>query len=273
MILLLPIVGVLGLLIGSFLNVVIARVPSGRSVVSPPSACPRCEARIRPFDNIPVLSWILLGGRCRSCGGRISIRYPLVELGAAAGFVLVALVFGPAVLGADTVPTLIAAVLVLLAILYLAAISIALALIDLDVRRLPDRIVLPSIAVLAVLLGAAAILEHDWWALGRAAIGLAALGGFYLVLAFLVPGGMGLGDVKLAVLLGLALAWLGWAEFAVGAIAAFVLGGLFGAALLIATRRRGLKVPFGPWMLAGAWVGILVGPWLWAGYLRVAGLA
>lgn len=266
-------VGVLGLSIGSFLNVVVFRVPNGLSVVRPASACPACGMQIRARDNVPLVSWIALRGRCRGCGQRISARYPLLEALTAVAFVVVALPAVPALVTAGTVPATAAAALTLVALLYLAAISIALSAIDLDVRRLPDVIVVPSYAVAAALLIPAAILEGRPESLVSLAVG--ALGSFlfFAILAIARPGGMGWGDVKLAGLLGLYLGFFGWAQLAVGLAAAFLLGGLVGVALLLtrrATRRAGL--PFGPWMFAGAWIGIFAGVPLAAGYLDLVGL-
>jgi leader peptidase (prepilin peptidase)/N-methyltransferase len=270
-------IGVFGSLIGSFLNVVVYRVPLKRSLVSPPSACTGCGARIKGYDNIPVISWLVLRGKCRNCRSAISVRYPLVELGTAVFFGVVAWAFLPAVTAAirsQAAPSIIAAVLVLVAFLYLAAVSVALALIDLDTHTLPNRIVLPSYGVGAVLLGAAGILSGDYGALLRAGIGMVALWLAYLVMALAYPGGMGFGDVKLAGVLGLFLGYLGWGELAVGAFAAFLLGGLFSLALLIARKvNRKSGIPFGPWMLGGAWVGALFGEPILRGYLAVFGLA
>lgn len=242
-------VALLGLAIGSFLNVVIWRVPRGESVARPPSACPRCGDRIAARDNLPVLSWLLLRGRCRSCGEPISVRYPLVEAGTAVAFVAVTLLVGIS--------------WVLPAALWFTAMAIALALIDLETHRLPDAIVLPSYPVLAVLLTLAAWNpggSADWIALLRAVLGGAALLGFYLAAALIYPAGMGLGDVKLAGVIGMLLAWFGWGQFAVGAFAAFLLGGLLAVSLVVtgrAGRRSG--IPFGPWMLAGAFLGLAIG--------------
>ena len=245
---------VLGALIGSFLNVVVWRVPRGESVVSPPSACPRCGHEIRARDNVPVVSWLLLRGRCRDCAAPISPRYPVVEATTAVLFALVALRIG----WAPELP----------AYLYLAAIGLALALIDLDTHRLPDPIVLPAYPVLAVALGAASWVTGDWGALLRAVIGGAALWAVYFLLMIVKQGGMGFGDVKLAGVLGAGMAWLGWGALIVGGFAAFLLGGLYGIALIVAGRGgRSTRVPFGPWMVLGTAIGIAAGQQLWTGYL------
>lgn len=258
--------GIFGSLIGSFLNVVIYRVPLGKSIVSPPSACGSCGHEIRAYDNVPVLSWLWLRGKCRDCGAPISIRYPLIELGTAAFFAIVAVVFVPALFTAATPVAGAAAALALVAFLYLAAISIALVAIDLDVMRLPNAIVLPAYGVGAVLLGAASLLTGAGDAAFRALVGAAALFVIYFVLALL--GGMGFGDVKLAGVLGLYLGWLGWEQLIVGWIAGFIVGGLWGVSLLIARRvGRGARIPFGPWLIAGAWIGILFGHPIAGAYL------
>ena len=235
-----------GLLIGSFLNVVIWRVPRGESLISPPSHCPFCDNAVRPRDNVPVLSWLVLRGRCRDCRAPISPRYPLVEAGTALVFAVLA-----ARIGLDPE---------LPAYLYFGAIGVALALIDLDVKRLPNVIVLPSYVVALVLLVAAAVVNHDLADLARAVPGMVALFGLFFLLAMVYPAGMGFGDVKLAGLLGLYLGWLGWGEVVIGGFLGFLFGGLVGMALMV-TRRAGRKsqIPFGPFMLAGALVAILWG--------------
>jgi len=251
--------GLLGLVIGSFLNVVVWRVPRGESVVRPPSACPACGHHVRARDNVPVLSWLLLRARCRDCGARISARYPLVELGTAILFALVGWWLGPS--------------WALPAFLYLAAISVALALIDIDVHRLPDAIVLPSYAAAVVLLALASANPGgtaDWGALLRAVIAGGVLWVVYLVLVLVYPAGMGFGDVKLAGVLGLYLGWVGWASVVVGWFAAFLLGGVFGLGLMTLGRAgRKSAIPFGPWMLLGAAVGLVAGQALVAAYLGV----
>jgi leader peptidase (prepilin peptidase)/N-methyltransferase len=237
---------VVGLAIGSFLNVVIWRVPRDESVVHPRSHCPSCGHSVRPYDDIPVLSWLILRGRCRDCGQPISLRYPLVELGTAVLFAVTASHFG----FSWELP----------AYLYLVAIGVALAMIDLDVHRLPNKIVLPSYVVVAALLTLASVGTDDWAALLRAAIGGAALYAFYFALRLAYPRGMGFGDVKLAGLLGGYLGWLGWGQLAVGAFLGFLLGGAVGGALMALNRaNRKSKIPFGPFMIVGAYVAVLAG--------------
>lgn len=246
----------IGLVIGSFLNVVIWRVPRGESVVAPRSRCPVCGHEIRFWENVPVLSWIILRRRCSQCRAPISVRYPLVESVTAMLMVAVVWKFGIS--------------WVALAFCYLAAVGVALTCIDLAAHKLPNVLVLPSYPVLIVLLGAQSWVDGDFWSLGRAAVGGMALYAFYFLAMVVYPGGMGFGDVKLAGVLGFALAWLGWAEFAIGAFAAFLLGGMFAIALLVARRAsKGSGIPFGPWMIAGASLGIAVGAPLWHWYLGV----
>ncbi|MET4158735.1 prepilin peptidase [Agromyces sp. PvR057] len=273
-------VGLLGLAIGSFLNVVVYRVPAGKSVVAPPSACPECASEIRPRDNVPVLSWLVLRGRCRDCGAPISARYPLVELFTGVAFAGIAawVAFGGSSTGATdagapaTGATLVHSLLDLAIMLVLAGVSIALALIDLDTKRLPNVIVLWAAILLGGLVVAASLVAGDPMAIGRALLGGVGLFSLYLLLAIASRGGLGMGDVKLAGVLGLVLAYFGWAELAVGAFAAFLLGGLAGLVLLV-TRRAGRRtaIPFGPWMLLGAWVGIVFGGQIAAWYLGLAG--
>jgi leader peptidase (prepilin peptidase) / N-methyltransferase len=241
--------GLVGLAVGSFVNVVIYRVPAGESVVSPPSACPSCGASIRHRHNVPVLGWLLLRGRCFDCHTPISARYPLVE--AATGVLFAAVTWR---LLAIDLPWALAAYL------YLAASGVALAMIDLDVKRLPDKIVLPSYAVVAVLLTVAAMGGHDWWPLARAAIGAAALFAFYFAIAFAAPAGMGFGDVKLAGVLGALMGYLSWSALVVATFGAFLLGALVGVALIVTSRAgRKTAIPFGPFMIAAGLVTVVTG--------------
>jgi leader peptidase (prepilin peptidase) / N-methyltransferase len=249
--------GVLGVVIGSFLNVVIWRVPRGESVVRPPSHCPRCDREISPRDNIPVVSWLILRGRCRHCGEPIAARYPMVELGTGLLFAAIAARVGPHA--------------VLVAYLYLAAIGVALTMIDLDHQRLPDVLTLPSYPVMIVLLGIGAVLDHvGHTPFVRALLAGAALYAFYEVLAFIQPRGMGGGDVKLSGVLGLALGWFGWGALVIGAFAAFLVGGVVSLGLvLFAGAGRKTKIPFGPFMIAGALIGIFAGEQLSHAYTSI----
>ena len=259
--------GAFGLVIGSFLNVVAYRVPAGVSLLRE-SRCPHCDASIRPWHNVPVLGWVVLRGRCAACAAPIPVRYAIVEAATGVLFALVPLVVpGPGTLPAG------AGWLVWAAFWCLAASSVVLALIDLDTRRLPDVIVLPGYLVGALLLGLAALLGAGWEPLLRAGAGMLALYGFYRLLRWLRPDGMGGGDVKVAGLVGLHLGWLGWGPLAVGGLAGFVLGGVAGVTLLAlgrATRRS--TIPFGPWLLAGAWAGVLAGVPIAQWYGGVSGL-
>ena len=256
------IIGVFGALVGSFLNVVIHRIPLKRSIVSPPSTCTECGMRIKGYDNIPVLSWLLLRGKCRSCDGVISMRYPLVELSTGVFFGIVAWKFHGSTLS------------LLAAFLYLAAASIALALIDLDTHTLPNRVVIPSYLVGIVLLGITGLMENNHGAIWRSLLGMSALSLFYFGTALIYPGGMGMGDVKFAGVLGLFLGYLGWDVLLVGAFSAFVLGGLFALALIVlrkASRTSG--IPFGPWMLTGAWIGVFFSTSIVQQYLSLFGIS
>ena len=242
MVLLLLPAGLLGLAIGSFLNVVIHRVPVGASVVSPPSHCPRCETPIRMRHNVPVVGWLSLRGRCADCDLSIPVRYPLVELLTAVLFVLVTW----RALQLDQLA-------LLPALLFFTGLGVALSAIDLDVRRLPNALVLPAYPVLGVLLAGAAAVQDDWTALVRALLGAAALFGFFFLLAFVYPSGMGFGDVKLAGVIGLLLGYLSWGAVVAGAFAGFFLGAVVGVAVLaVGAGGRRTALPFGPFMVLGA---------------------
>lgn len=245
-----------GLAWGSFANVLIARVPVGEDWIRVPSHCPRCGHSIAWYDNIPVLSWLWLSRRCRSCRTGISARYPAVEILVAALFVAVYLVFG--------------LTFVALALAYLALISVVLGVIDLDVHRLPDAIVLPAFPALAVILAADAGVVGEWWSLVRGGMGAIALAGFYFVMLVINPRGMGWGDVKTAGVLGLVLGYLGWAELGVGAFFGPIVGGLLVLVPLIRGRvSLKTRVPYGPALIAGAWVGVFAGSTLFGMYVRL----
>ena len=251
--------GLLGLAAGSFANVVIHRVPRRESVVRPGSRCPACDTPIAWRDNLPLVSWLLLRGRCRSCRSPIAVRYPLVELAMGLLWFMVALRLAAEGLG-WAIP----------AYLALAFVCLVLATIDAATRLLPNRITYPAFPVVAGLLLVASVGLDDLGRLGRALVAAAAVGGFFFLLALVSPRGMGLGDVKLAPTLGLALGWLSWGAVAVGVFAAFLLGGLagLGGMLALGLSRKSL-LPFGPWLVAGALLGVLAGGEVAGWYGRV----
>ena len=262
-------IGVLGLVVGSFLNVVAYRLPAGQSLLRP-SRCPGCGGRVLWWQNVPVLSWMLLRARCASCGGTISARYPLVELATGLAFAAVALWWSTAT---DAAPApLPARLLVLAAFLWFAACGIVLTLIDLDTKRLPHAVTGPALLVGAILLLAACVTGADWGALLRAGVGAASLWAFYAALRFIRPDGMGGGDVRLAAVVGLMLGWLGWGPLIVGALAAFVVGGTVGIALMARGRAgRRTAIAFGPWIVVGAWIGVFAGDTLSTAYSSLYG--
>jgi leader peptidase (prepilin peptidase) / N-methyltransferase len=236
-----------GLLIGSFLNVVAYRVPRRESLISPGSRCPSCGHAIAPYDNVPVLSWLLLRGRCRHCGTRISARYPAVELATALLYALVVVV------GDDALE-------VVLGLLLVTAL-VPITLIDLELRLIPNRITLPA-AVAAVV--AAVVLDIDF--VPEQLIAGAGAGGFFLLAAMAYPRGMGLGDVKLAGVLGL---YLGRAV-APAIFAGLILGVLVGAVIVArvgARRGRKVAVPFGPFLALGGVIGLVAGDAVMDAYL------
>jgi leader peptidase (prepilin peptidase)/N-methyltransferase len=231
--------GVLGAIVGSFLNVVAYRLPRHESLISPASHCPRCGTPVKPYDNIPILSWLLLRGHCRSCAAPISPRYPLVEAATAALCVGAVLVHE-------------SAVGIALAILTILLVVPA-ALIDLEHRVIPNRLTALG-AVLALGLGLALDPAGEP---GRLLAGAAAAG-FLLLAALAYPGGMGMGDVKLAGVLGLCLG----AAIAPALLIALLAGVLLGAAIIArkgARAGRKTAVPFGPFLALGALVAVFVG--------------
>lgn len=248
-------IGILGLAVGSFLNVVVYRVPRKMSVVTPRSHCPACEAGVRPRDEVPVLSWLLLRGRCRDCSASISPRYALVELLTGGLFAALTLKFG---LAAE-----------LPAYLYLAAVCIALAMIDLDTQRLPDILTKPSYLIGVTLLGLAAVTGHHGDSLLRAVIAMAMLFVAYFILRLAYPPAMGFGDVKLAGVLGLYLGWLGWGSLLIGSFGAFALGACVVLTLIVAGKAgRKNKIPFGPFMVAAALLAVFFGQALTTAYVN-----
>lgn len=229
-----------GLLIGSFLNVVAWRLPRGESLVKPRSKCPGCDTQLKAYDNVPLFSWLVLRGRCRNCKTSISARYPIVEAVTAALYALVV-----AVKFDDTAQLVLGLVLV--------TFLVPIAVIDLDVKRIPNALTAPA-AVLAIVLGAL-LAPHDLPE--QLAAGAAALI-FFMLPALLSKKGMGMGDVKLAAVLGL---YLGRAV-APAIFIALILGVVVGVAVMTSTgvtAGRKVKIPFGPFLAAGALIAFFVG--------------
>jgi leader peptidase (prepilin peptidase)/N-methyltransferase len=239
-------VGILGLIFGSFLNVCIVRIPEERSVVTPSSHCPRCLAPIFWYDNIPVLSWLLLRGRCRSCEQPISARYPLVEsLTALAWLALLRTGHDPREFALYAM---------------LAAVLIVITFIDIDFRIIPDVITLPLILIAPA---AALIIKHI--TVVQSLTGIVLGGGILWAIAegylrIRKQEGMGLGDVKMLAMVG---GLLGWE----GALFTLVMGSVFGTvfgltAMVIRGGRLDMEIPFGPFLAAGCMLYMLGGPHL-----------
>lgn len=240
-----------GLVVGSFMTVAVHRLPKGESVVRPRSRCPACGAEIGARDNVPVLSWLLLRGRCRRCGERISAEYPLLEL-ATAGLVVLA-----GIRYANPWQAILVGGLL--------ALMPGIALIDLRHRIIPNRLTYPTLVLFPIVIVLARLLG-DAADPAKAAIGLLLYGGSLFAVAF-VSRGMGMGDVKLAALIGVVLGSLGLRFVGVAAGAAIVLGGLGGLVALAMGRGRKSAIPFGPYLAAGAVVAGLWGEQIAAWYI------
>ena len=242
-----------GLAVGSFLTVVAHRVPRRESIVAPRSACPSCGTTIRSRDNIPVVSFLLLRGRCRGCGHRISAFYPLMELAAAGLFVGAALTFDRVYVG--------------ITVALFLGVLLVLSVIDLRHRVIPNRIVYPSLGIFAALvLGGS--LSGLGMELAPASLGFLAYGGGLLVVALISPRGMGMGDVKLGALIGLVLGALGLRYVAVAAAGAILAGGLGSLVALAMGASRKQAIPFGPYMALGAALAAFWAPQIASAYVR-----
>jgi leader peptidase (prepilin peptidase) / N-methyltransferase len=239
--------GLFGLIVGSFLNVVIYRVPRKESVVSPRSACPTCGVPIAPRDNVPLFSWLLLRGRCRSCRSPISVRYPLIEAATGALFAGMAARLG----FSWSLP----------AFLVLAAGLLALACTDLEHLILPKKIVYPVLIGVGLLLLLAATATHHWHDLLVAGISAIAWLVLFFAMNAISPRLLGFGDVRLAPVLGLALGWFGWRYVLLGFFSANLIGAIVGI-VLIATKQmsRQQQIPYGVFLALGTLLAIYAGP-------------
>jgi leader peptidase (prepilin peptidase) / N-methyltransferase len=231
-----------GLMVGSFMTVAVHRLPKGESVVRPRSRCPACGATIGARDNVPVISWLLLGGRCRRCGERVSVAYPLLELGTA-GLVVLAAIRYPNPWQAGLVAGLL-------------ALMPGIALIDLRHRIIPNRLTYPALLVFPLVIVVAWLVDDSVDPV-KAALGLVSYGGGIFLIAA-VSRGMGLGDVKLAALIGLVLGSLGLRFVGAAAGVTIVLGGLGGFVALAMGKGRKGEIPYGPYLAAGA---VIAGLW------------
>lgn len=239
----LVLLGLAGLAAGSFLNVVIVRVPAHESVVRPGSRCTQCKQPIAWRDNIPVMSWLLLRGRCRSCHEPIPAGYPLVELANAALWVAGALRFGPH--------------LVLVPYLALFSVLLALSVIDLELYILPNRIIYPSVLASVVAIPLVALVVGHPRSIVYAFVGGLGYFLFLFIPALIYPRGMGLGDVKLAGLMGLYLGWLHPVLALISLVLASLIGIVAGMVVLVARRGKSRPYPFGPWLAMGCVAAIL----------------
>jgi leader peptidase (prepilin peptidase) / N-methyltransferase len=246
--------GLAGLIFGSFATVVAYRVPRGETIVSGRSMCPSCGKQIAWYDNIPVLSYLLLRGKCRNCGVRISPRYLWIELATGASWALLVWRYGISF-----------EIVVYLAFFW---VLVVLTAIDLEHKLLPNKIVYPTFVASWIGLTAAAFVAGDLEPLKGAAFGALIFGGFLFTVAFIVPAGMGGGDVKLAFVLGTFLGYAGSIGVTlVGMFLSFLLGGIIGIGLMLRGSGRKAQVPFGPFLAAGTILAVLWGRSLLDWYL------
>jgi leader peptidase (prepilin peptidase) / N-methyltransferase len=246
----------LGLIFGSFGTVAAYRIPRRETIVTGRSKCPNCGRQIKATENVPVVSYLVLRGKCPGCGAKISLRYPLTEL--ATG-----ILFALAVVKFDVTVT---------AVVYAAFfwVLVVLTVIDLEHKLLPNRIVYPTFVAGWAGIVVAALVDGDTARLRSAALGAVVFGGFFLVVAFIYPAGMGGGDVKLAFVLGTFVGYAGGVgAVLVGMFASFLLGGVIGIiAMRVSGKGRKMQIPFGPFLALGSVIAIFLGEKIAEGYVE-----
>ena len=247
---------VLGLIFGSFGTVAAHRIPRRETIVTGRSKCPNCGRQIKAHENVPVVSYLVLRGRCPGCGTRISLRYPLTELAMGVLFALAVVKFEVTVT----------------AVVYAAFlwVLVVLTVIDLEHKLLPNRIVYPTFVVGWAGLVVAALVDGDTARLRSAALGAVVFGGFFFVVAFIYPAGMGGGDVKLAFVLGTFVGYAGGVGAVLaGMFASFLLGGVIGIiAIRVSGKGRKTQIPFGPFMAIGSVIAVFLGERIAEGYVE-----
>ncbi|WP_427162826.1 prepilin peptidase [Aliinostoc sp. HNIBRCY26] len=256
------IVFALGASIGSFINVVVYRLPAGLSILWPPSRCPHCLNQLKAYDNVPVLGWLWLKGRCRYCKSPISVRYPVVEAVTGMIFLLIFLIFNVSILTLG----------------YWAFCSwlLALSLIDLDTMTLPNPLTKSGLVlgmIFQVVVGyineasITSVVKHLMMGIVGAVLGLWLFDAIALLGIFLQKEAMGAGDAKLAAMMG---AWLGWKHLLLAGFIACSLGAIVGiSAILLSKRKWGQKIPFGPFLASGAFFTLFGGEAVLSAYLRL----
>jgi len=234
----------LGSIFGSFANVCIWRLPREESIVWPPSHCIHCQKPLKFWHLLPIISWLILRGKCGMCGGKIPVRYPLVELSTGVLFALIGWQWGL------SVETLVYCLLSLALVISIGT--------DLSHQEIPDQVSLGAAAVLGLI----ALVTFNWGSL----LGGAILFSLLLLIAVASRGGMGGGDIKLGLAIGLAL---GWRLALVAAAAAFFTGGILAVGMLL-RGKKGKALPFGPFLAAGAWIAMFLGDNLIACYINLS---
>lgn len=254
------ITAIFGAVFGSFLNVVIYRVPAGKSLLTE-SRCPNCNNHIKWWQNIPIFSWLFLRGKCFYCKKPISPRYMIVEG-------LVSLLFALTTFFYPVED--IASGLQLLGLLVFVSFAVALSFIDLDTHKLPNALTFPSFISILVILSLSAAFSKDYSNLLRAILASLLVALVYFALALVKKSGMGLGDVKWSLTIGLILGWFGWGNVFIGGFGAFFIAALYSIILMVTKKAKMTSgIPFGPWMSIGAWLGIIFGTQILNAYISI----